>query len=468
MQSAPVDRELRDSVGRDIERVATFVWHSLEGLRKAIKKYRKKTGLSDAWYHAERGSNTLHKANEAIHGLVLHLSRLYESERHESAAWVPPSTFERKTIKYWVLPEHAVRVKLFVLRHIPILELTDSRRVSHQFADEKAHDQTHNFVSSVYYDNPAFDCYHRRIQQSEGARLLRIRWYGGRRNDSTELPHPEGRVYVERKTHHESWVGEPSTKERFSFDRALLPGFLGGKIPADEALATMVARGELSDEQAADHLQLAREVQDMVTEEGLVPVLRTVYHRTAFQSKSSNDVRISFDTPCYFFAERNATGDFWRNLRTDRGGIDAFPHGILEVKLTTGSPPLWVDELLRSGWLTPVDKFSKFQTTVASEYPERVRIFPHWIESIEQPDGSELDGETTAVAAAAPGDGAAVPSTPTAAVAVGRPAPRRRVLRRSPGDAERVRTAEGREGRSRRLVQLKKTNLQRTKIEPKT
>jgi hypothetical protein len=55
-----------------------------------------------------------------------------------------------------------------------------------------------------------------------------------------------------------------------------------------------------------------------------------------------------------------------------------FPFAILEVKLQDEAPP-WVQELLASGMLTQVAKFSKFLHGTASlRGPAAVRKVPHW------------------------------------------------------------------------------------------
>jgi hypothetical protein len=75
-------------------------------------------------------------------------------------------------------------------------------------------------------------------------------------------------------------------------------------MPTPEHLAFEIMRLQSFDVgDSARHLKLAKEVQDFVHRDSLRPVLRTVYHRTAFQRSDSNDVRISFDAPCYFVKE---------------------------------------------------------------------------------------------------------------------------------------------------------------------
>jgi hypothetical protein len=76
-----------------------------------------------------------------------------------------------------------------------------------------------------------------------------------------------------------------------------------------------------------------------------------VYHRTAFQRADSNNVRISFDTPCFFIKESGGGRAFWDKLARP-GHPTPFEHGILEVKTVGDVPPPWIDSLLATGWLT--------------------------------------------------------------------------------------------------------------------
>ena len=59
-------------------------------------------------------------------------------------------------------------------------------------------------VNSVYLDSPALELYHGRLNKTPGAVALRLRWYG------TGEP---TLVFVERKTHRDSWTGDGSVKD---------------------------------------------------------------------------------------------------------------------------------------------------------------------------------------------------------------------------------------------------------------
>jgi hypothetical protein len=65
----------------------------------------------------------------------------------------------------------------------------------------------------------SLELYHGRLDKKPLAIAMRIRWYG---------PSDPNVVYFERKTHHESWTGEESVKERFEIEaKNVMPFLLG-------------------------------------------------------------------------------------------------------------------------------------------------------------------------------------------------------------------------------------------------
>ena len=56
------------------------------------------------------------------------------------------------------------------------------------------------FLPTVYLDNSSLELYHGRLDKRPNAIAVRIRWYG---------PDDPGDVYVERKTHKETWKVGP-------------------------------------------------------------------------------------------------------------------------------------------------------------------------------------------------------------------------------------------------------------------
>ncbi|KAJ1480086.1 VTC domain-containing protein [Baffinella frigidus] len=154
-------------------------------------------------------------------------------------------------------------------------------------------------VNSVYFDNRQMQLYHGRMDKTPGAIALRLRWYG------TEIKN----VYVERKTHLDSWTGNVSVKERFSlepeqvvlylngsykvvlylngsykvneFADDVVP-YLNGSYKVNEFADDMKRKGKKdTDIQAA--CKLFSQIARVIESKQLGPTVRTQYMRTAFQ-----------------------------------------------------------------------------------------------------------------------------------------------------------------------------------------
>ena len=360
-----------------------FVNDTLVSQQKILKKYRKYTNQNTAWFDEKKCM--MANGPNAVHSLIVALSQLSERQWEQKADWEPPETFVRKTVKYWVRPQHAVATKLFIIQHLPILEINKTPAPPRTLAGE-SHSQIHNYLSSVYMDNSAADSYHRRIALEEGANLLRVRWYGGTEGlDGFPRPSSTGTVfYMELKTHHDAeTTGMKSTKERFPITSNMIPGFMSGSLNPEQVIDAMAAQGQIKLSKVLEQKELASYMQNLIMSMKLKPWIRTVYHRTAFQRSDSNEVRISFDLPLILHPEpENWNGKDWMSLFTPMHDKDAltFGYGVLEVK-TSEEPPQWVQELLATGWLIRVEKFSKFQHATAVFHKESVKVMPYWISS---------------------------------------------------------------------------------------
>ena len=100
--------------------------------------------------------------------------------------------FVRKTTKYWIRTPDISRLKHTVLQHLPVFQINlDSLHGDSQL------------TNSVYLDNDRMELYHARLEKHPHAIAIRLRWY------DTGMPKV---VFVERKTHKDSWTGELSVK----------------------------------------------------------------------------------------------------------------------------------------------------------------------------------------------------------------------------------------------------------------
>jgi uncharacterized membrane protein YidH (DUF202 family) len=260
------------------------------------------------------------------------------------------------------------------------------------FNPSKEFEEKDSAISSIYYDNPeTWELYKGRLKKTEGAEAIRLRWYGGMENDQ---------IFIERKTHREDWTGEKSVKARFPTKEKYVNDFLSGKRTVESIFEKMRKDGKKSQSQIADWEQLACEIQYRVFTRKLVPVVRTFYHRTAFQLPGDARVRISLDTELSMIREdnldgRRRAGDNWRRMDI---GIDfpfsqlppedivRFPYAVLEVKLQTQAgqePPQWIRDLTSSHLVEAVPKFSKFINGCATLFPDRIKLLPFWLPQMD-------------------------------------------------------------------------------------
>ena len=280
----------------------------------------------------------------------------------------------RSTRKYWVHTEDISAVKYTVLQHLPVfLQKTMDGETDSQL------------INSVYLDNYSMELYQGRLEKSPGAIALRFRWYG------TGTPDV---VFVERKTHREKWAGEVSVKERFTIKESQVQSLLAGQFDLEGEIQRLKDKGK-KEEDIRDYTQLATEVIQAINSKQLVPTMRTQYMRTAFQIPFDATVRISLDTNLCMISERTKdtlSGKRWYrdpSQAVPLNEITRFPHAVLEIKLQLedeSKTPSWVSDLLNSGKLLEVHKFSKFIHGSAVLLPEEVRAVPYWIDDVTLAD----------------------------------------------------------------------------------
>lgn len=367
-------------------RLEKYVNLNFTGIHKILKKHdRRLPNPCKAFY-----TNRLHDQSWVrgdYSDVIVSMSQIYASLRGDEAVEAKEDerqNFVRSTRKYWVHTENISSIKYTVLQHLPVF-----------LQNTMAGESDSQLVNSVYLDNSAMELYHGRLDKTPGAIALRFRWYG------TGTPDV---VFVERKTHRESWAGEVSVKERFTIKENQVLSLLNGTFDVDAEVQRMQQKGK-SEESIREWFELACEVIQAINSKQLVPTMRTQYMRTAFQIPFDATVRVSLDTNLCMISERTretASGERWfrdPNIAVPLNEITRFPHGVLEVKLQLqdeGSTPAWVTDMLQSGHLLEVHKFSKFIHGGAVLLPEDVCSVPYWIddvtlaESIKQSGSAQL------------------------------------------------------------------------------
>lgn len=117
-------------------------------------------------------------------------------------------------------------------------------------------------ISSIYFDNENLDLYLGRLEKSEGAEAIRLRWYGDM---------DVKQIFVERKTHREDWTGEKSVKARFPIKENQVNDYLSGKITMDATFEELRKKGKKSNKEIDSMIRLAREVQESIQKKKLCP-----------------------------------------------------------------------------------------------------------------------------------------------------------------------------------------------------
>ncbi|CUA67274.1 Vacuolar transporter chaperone 4 [Rhizoctonia solani] len=384
-------RQLEEEVATivaDVHDLALYTKLNFTGFVKIVKKHDKQTGLAlkRTFAHDYLEKRPFYKYN--WDSIIVKLSKLYDLVRTrghpiqgDSSAGGAQNAFVRQTTKYWVHPDNLVHLKLAILRHLPVLV----------FNPNKEFEPSDSAITSIYFDNEDLELYLGRLEKTEGAEAVRLRWYGDMSSRT---------IFVERKTHREDWTGEKSVKERFPIKEDKVNAFLRGEYTMDEEFRALVKKGKKTEQEVEGMIQLASEVQYAILTRKLVPVMRSFYNRTAFQLPGDARVRISLDTELTLVREDNwdgevRSGDNWR--RADAGIDFPFPnvperdkeifkYGVLEVKLQTQlgqEPPQWVRDLVSSHLVESVPKFSKFIHGCATLLPNRVDLVPFWLPQME-------------------------------------------------------------------------------------
>ncbi|KAL0571002.1 vacuolar transporter chaperone [Marasmius crinis-equi] len=383
----------------DVHDLALYTKLNITGFLKILKKHDKQTNfpLKTSFVQNYLEKRPFYKYN--WDALIVKLSKLYDLVRTrghpvkgDASAGGNQSAFVRQTTKYWVHPDNLVPLKLAILRNLPVLV----------FNAEKEYEPKDSAITSIYFDNEDLELYLGRLEKTEGAEAVRLRWYGDMDVKT---------IFVERKTHREDWTGEKSVKARFPIKEHLVNKFLKGEYTVDEEFQQLVKKGKKTQQEVDSMIQLANEVQYAILTKKLVPVVRTFYNRTAFQLPGDARVRISLDTELTMVREDNwdgrvRSGDNWR--RTDVGidhpferlpseDKELFKYGVLEIKLQTQfgqEPPKWVTDLVQSHLVEAVPKFSKFIHGCATLLPSRVDLVPFWLPQmdtdIQKPDTGYL------------------------------------------------------------------------------
>lgn len=377
-------QEQINSVTAEVTELAKFSRLNYTGFLKIIKKHDKLTGyVLKPMFMVRLNSKPFFKEN--FDALLVRLSKLYALVRQDDPAnstMATPSHQARtcRTVKYWVHPDNVMELKLYILKHLPVL-LYSSQASGSGTVDPR--------ISSVYLDSEDFGLYSQRVEKKDDSPTFCLTWFGS--EDQTE-------VFVEKKSHRGDYNGETHSKQQFKIKAKYVDGFLKGEPVMNKTLFKMRLTNDHAEVDKIEHL--AEDVQNFITSRELRPILRTFYNRTAFQMPGEAQVRITLDTEVAMIREDNfdaqRSGESWRRRDVGSkypfaslppGDITRFPFAVLEIKLESADdipPPAWVDQLIHSRLVEPVPNFSKFIHGVATLLENRVGVLPFWLPQLDK------------------------------------------------------------------------------------
>lgn len=248
-------------------------------------------------------------------------------------------------------------------------------------------------MTSLYFDNPQFSLYDRKVSRAPGASSLRLRWYG-HLNEKPE-------ILFEKKVEKEN--GE-SVETRFPIKDKYVQSFIAGEYKLEKSVEKLRERQRGDGNDVAQLEKSIDDIQSFIKENELQPVLRANYTRTAFQIPGDDRVRISIDTDMAFIREDSLDSDRpcrnpeeWHRKEIDeaemefpfsairQGEISRFPFALLEIRVrdTKKRTNEWVLDLMSSHLVKEAPKFSKFVHGVAQLFEDYVNSFPFWLSDLE-------------------------------------------------------------------------------------
>eukprot|EP00980_Cylindrotheca_fusiformis_P001103 scaffold305_cov110-Cylindrotheca_fusiformis.AAC.21 len=333
-----------------------------------------------------------HPWNAANSTLAVVLSDIFEGirllgasdKRASEGKWEAPSSFERSTTKYWVESSKLTDLLYTCVQEVPLLVYGKSGRLTtakdiESLENDKLWKKLSTKISSVYFDSPSMSLYKDRIARKEGAQLLRARWYGRK-------PTGDENVFLELKTHHEKWIGATSVKERVTVMEKHMAAFLQ-RVKwnySDAQSIVSEANPKMKKEELSKAASLLLRMHELVVQKDLVPCVRSVYRRAAFQASDSNALRLTLDKDVTMIDERSAPQGAWclpEGTRIRSSMKKRVPFPVFEVKLAGSEMPGSLETLISNGVIIEAAKFSKFLTGAAAYNSDKIKVLPYWAEN---------------------------------------------------------------------------------------
>eukprot|EP00759_Apiculatamorpha_spiralis_P038832 PhF_6_TR37860/c0_g1_i1/m.56401 len=337
-------------------RIENFYHLNTVGIRKICKKFVKyvKNQVIPPW---DEIAKPLLLLGGGYHGKFSYLvSQLYQRIRVTLPSPGPaasPSDLTMGTSLKFVLEEgRALELMLKLSKRFPVSVGAEVTEATQQ-------------ITTIYYDNTKFDAYHNRTSATD---ILRVRYYGKLNR--------EGNVFVEKKKHEVHGKREENEKERFSLPVARIHQFLYKEWDPLPFLQSIIDDKETLQSACT----LATEVQAKVQRESLVPVVRIVNDRVAYEAvcDGENVVRITLDSQICCIKEDVGMPKTWVKTADQVSPTFRMSSAVIEIK-TPGQIPKEIIDIVQSVEAKQYN-FSKYRTAVAVHYKEAGDAPPEWFQ----------------------------------------------------------------------------------------
>lgn len=383
-----------DSITKETNELEKYSRINYTGFRKAGKKHDRRRGqayrvrpllevrLAQLPFYKEDYSPLLYRLS-AMYSFV---RQSLDGKDHQGLSFTDGQAGAENytSYKFWVHPENIMEVKTLILRHLPVLVYNPQ---TSKVADGTVPDPT---VTSIYFDNPKFSLYTKKVSHEPNAPSLRLRWYGPLEEETD--------IFFEKKIQE----GDVSSEERFlAHDRHIQPVIRGDYHMERSIDRLKKVYGESSDRVKQFETAVSN-TQSFIKDEQLQPMLRANYSRTAFEIPGDDKIRISLDTNLAFIREDAIDEDrpcrdpdSWHRPDIDskgmtypfseirKGEISRFPFCVLDIKIRGQKHYEWIDDLMASHLVKEAPRFSKFVHGVASLFEDYVNTFPFWLSQVE-------------------------------------------------------------------------------------
>ena len=387
-----------DSITKEVSELEKYSRINFTGFLKAAKKHDRKRGSQYRVRPLLQVRLSQHPFNSEDYSPLLNrLSAMYTFARqvltHEPAETTAVSGPDGRaandifiSYKFWVHSDNIVEVKTHILRRLPVLlyNPTGSKEL-----DVSQPDPT---ITSIYFDNPQFDLYNKKVTRTANAESLRLQWSG----DLKDKP----AIFLEKKIVTDDQSGR---NVRIPLKEKHVNEFLKGEYRFEKHIHRLEDQARGESHEAENLKRNVEELSSFIKENNLQPMLRANFRRTAFQIPGDDRIRISLDTDLALIREDALDPERpcrdpndWHRRDIDDNGMQypfesineneivRFPHALLEIKLRQGARNIeWLNDLMVSHLVKETPRFSKFVHGVAQLFEDNINTFPFWLSELE-------------------------------------------------------------------------------------